>query len=89
MKNWNNLKEKKCPNCESKLRLKIKGNVYAIKANENKKKRKEMENMYTCSICDGFQITETRLYEITKDIEKKEMEEFKKNPLFQSGLLKL
>lgn len=88
MKNWKNLQANKCPNCNLKLQFRISGTCYRIKSNLHSTKTQN-KNLYFCSKCDGFQITEDRLNEIKKDLHDKEFAQFKNDPMFKSGLLQL
>jgi len=88
MKNWENLKDRRCPNCNCKLLFRRSGKPYSIKANK-KKLKNNFHDMYFCSRCTGFQISETKLKELLIDMNRKYLKDFKDNPLFKDGLLSL
>ena len=88
--NWNNIKEDKCPKCNKKLQFRLEGRPFKIKANKGFSKTREKGNLYFCSACDGFQITEKRLLELkNKQIEDIKNSIPKENKhLFKTGLLR-
>jgi len=89
MKNWENLEEEKCPNCNSKLRFRLQGSGYKIKANKGGESNSN-KNMYFCSKCpSGFQISGEKLAKIKEGLQKAKFKEFKNDPLFKTGILSL
>ena len=91
-KNWNNIKENNCPNCNGKLQFRLKGSVVNMKANKNFKKALNQEKDYHfCSRCDGFQITEEKLQKLKKKMRDDTIKSIPKKDrkVFSSGILRL